>query len=356
MATGQKINSPSRDLLSPEHTQEDDMHLTEGKVSLRPRFLHDYISQEDVCKRLQIFIDASKKRDEALDHVLISGLPGLGKTTLAHIIANEMGSNIRSTSGPVIERARDMAGLLTNLKKDDVLFIDEIHRLRSNIEEILYSAMEDGTLDLMIGTGPAARAIKVNLPQFTLVGATTRSGLLTAPLRSRFGILERLEFYDTTSLLNIIKRSAGIMGIRADTAGMRAIAMRARGTPRIANRLLRRVRDYAEVKSEGQVNAKLATEALNMLEVDEHGLDALDRRMLEALVQTFDGGPVGIENLAATLGEERDTLEEVVEPFLILRGFLTRGPRGRCATSTTYQLLGEIPSTDANRQSSSADT
>ena len=331
-----------KDLLSPEHIETED-HPINISGNLRPRYLRDYISQEETCERLQLFISACKKRNEALDHVLICGPPGLGKTTLAHIIATEMGSRVRASSGPVIERARDMAALLTNLKAGDVLFIDEIHRLRNHVEEILYPAMEDQTLDVMIGTGPGARAIKVNLSPFTLVGATTRSGLLTAPLRDRFGIVERLDFYDIPALVKILKRSAEIMKIRAHADGVEEIAKRARGTPRIANRLLRRVRDYAEIKSQGLIDAPLAAQALDMLEVDKNGLDALDRRMLDVLVKTFNGGPVGVENLAAALGEERGTLEEVIEPFLILRGYLTRSARGRHATAITYRLLGETP-------------
>lgn len=346
MNTSKSTDLHSTNVLSSERL-EIDQEIVNSAHSLRPRYLKEYIGQENICKRLDIFIRATQKRGEALDHVLISGPPGLGKTTLAYIIANEMKSRIRTSSGPVIERARDMAALLTNLKAGDILFIDEIHRLRTHVEEILYPAMEDGVLDLLIGSGPSARAIKVNLPPFTLVGATTRAGLLTAPLRSRFGIFERLTFYDDKSLAEIIARSSKIMNIYADITGVNEIAKRARGTPRIANRLVRRVRDCAEagVKAGTKVtiDSELAGRALDLLDVDAHGLDALDRRLLDTLVNTFSGGPVGIESLAASLGEERGTLEEVVEPFLILRGYLERGARGRRATIATYALLGETP-------------
>lgn len=304
--------------------------------AIRPVSLDDYIGQTAVCEKMEIFLGAAKKRQEPLDHTLIFGPPGLGKTTLANIIANEMGVNIKTTSGPVLEKAGDLAALLTNLDEGDVLFIDEIHRLSANIEEILYPAMEDYQLDIMIGEGPAARSIKLDLPPFTLVGATTRAGLLTSPLRDRFGIVERLEFYSAADLATIVARSANKLSIQMDGFGAKEIARRSRGTPRIANRLLRRVRDYAEVKFDGHITQEVANGALNLLHVDTAGFDHLDRRMLLALIEKFDGGPVGVENIAAALSEERETLEDVVEPYLIQQGYLIRTPRGRMVTDLAY--------------------
>ena len=308
--------------------------------AIRPKRLADYVGQEQVKAQMEIFVKAAVKRGEALDHALIFGPPGLGKTTLANILAGELGVNLRQTSGPVLERPGDLAALLTNLQPRDVLFIDEIHRLSPVVEEVLYPAMEDFQLDIMIGEGPAARSIKLALQPFTLIGATTRAGLLTSPLRDRFGIVQRLEFYSTAELERIVTRSAGILGVPVDAAGASHIAQRSRGTPRIANRLLRRVRDYAEVKGDGRIDEATAHAALDLLEVDPQGFDALDRKLLSTIIEKFDGGPVGIESLAAAVGEERGTLEDVIEPFLIQQGFLMRTARGRMATRSAYLHLG----------------
>ena len=311
--------------------------------AIRPRRLSEYVGQAPVKTQLEIFISAARGRSEALDHVLIFGPPGLGKTTLAHIIAAELGVNLRQTSGPVLERPGDLAALLTNLQARDVLFVDEIHRLAPVVEEVLYPAMEDYQLDIMIGEGPAARSIKLNLPPFTLIGATTRAGLLTSPLRDRFGIVQRLEFYGVEDLERIVKRSAAILTVPIDEGGARRIAQRSRGTPRIANRLLRRVRDYAQVRADGRIDEAVADAALDLLEVDRQGFDTLDRKLLSAIIERFDGGPVGIDSLAAALGEERGTLEDVTEPFLIQQGFLIRTARGRMVTRASYLHFGIKP-------------
>ncbi len=324
----------------PVSTQEEAIER-----ALRPKLLDEYVGQAKAREQLEIFIGAAKKRNEALDHVLLFGPPGLGKTTLSHIIAAELGVNLRQTSGPVLEKPKDLAALLTNLEANDVLFIDEIHRLSPVVEEILYPALEDYQIDIMIGEGPAARSIKLDLQPFTLVGATTRAGMLTNPLRDRFGIVARLEFYTDEELSRIVRRSAGLLKAPIDEEGCFEVARRSRGTPRIANRLLRRVRDYAEVKGDGSINRALADKALAMLDVDPKGFDVMDRKLLEAVVHRFDGGPVGLDNIAASIGEESGTIEDVIEPYLIQQGFLQRTPRGRMATKAAYLHLG-LPAPD----------
>ncbi|MDZ7857226.1 Holliday junction branch migration DNA helicase RuvB [Sphaerotilus sp.] len=344
--------APSKRIVSaaPSTPQEEAIER-----ALRPKLLDEYVGQAKAREQLEIFIGAAKKRSEALDHVLLFGPPGLGKTTLSHIIAAELGVNLRQTSGPVLEKPKDLAAMLTNLEKNDVLFIDEIHRLSPVVEEILYPALEDYQIDIMIGEGPAARSIKLDLQPFTLVGATTRAGMLTNPLRDRFGIIARLEFYTPEELCRIVTRSAGLMGAPIDAEGAMELARRSRGTPRIANRLLRRVRDYAEVKGDGRIVKSIADRALTMLDVDPKGFDVMDRKVLEAIVHRFDGGPVGLDNVAAAIGEDSGTIEDVIEPYLIQQGYLQRTPRGRIATLAAYRHLGVTPPTKAGAPGAAGD-